>query len=335
MPAFNVLDQHNLQRLVKNLEQFASEYGHRRPAGTFVLFGNSLIDQRIVERNPGLATAILDKHRQLTRVTLPVTADEVRLQRNARIYGLDRRKDVTVKVVLEQGKRTLFKEVRARRIVSSIIKDSGPIFVPRLLAYDRRGGNWLVEEFVSGRGFEKQDTRRLLAAVASGFYHQTARARPLSRLIGAGYLRERLEELDPLFPKISPESKWPVALTHGDLVRSNVLCSADGRLCLIDWELAGVRPVAIDLAQIYRSDRDLKAEILDFLRRLDPNREAMPAAAQLALGVVHISRYIWQDRNAYARVLRGKYSMSYQAALDLANSDYRAVKDYVANLRSP
>lgn len=49
---------------------------------------------------------------------------------------------------------------------------------------------------------------------------------------------------------IARDDRLEVSFTHGDLVSSNVL-RVDGRVVLIDWEYAGVRPIAFDLAKIH------------------------------------------------------------------------------------
>jgi thiamine kinase-like enzyme len=47
-----------------------------------------------------------------------------------------------------------------------------------------------------------------------------------------------------------------VSLCHGDPVLGNTLRLRDGRLALVDWELAGVLPVGGDLAKVLLSAPD-------------------------------------------------------------------------------
>jgi aminoglycoside phosphotransferase (APT) family kinase protein len=89
-----------------------------------------------------------------------------------------------------------------------------------------------------------------------------------------------------------------VGLCHGDLNRDNLLCAEDGRLWLIDWERAGVIPLAQDLGRLYVIDPKLKSAILDLLGSLDPAREALSPVHQLALGAAfelfkHIRSRAW------------------------------------------
>jgi hypothetical protein len=328
------MDSGTLNYLVSSLKRFAAEYGCSGPAETFIVYDDTLIGWHRVQADAGLQMRILNRHRQLIRITLPFTADKITVDRNARIFGFDRRKDRTAKILMKPPARPFFGDVRARRLIASLLAGDAPITVPRLLAYDRKHAGWLVEEFVEGTWVSRGDAPALLAAlIAAGFYQSTARLRPVGRL-GYGFLAKSLAELDPLFPKITDGALWPVGLTHHDLHDGNVLRTTDGRYCLIDWEQGGVGPVAIDLAYVYRLNPDLKAAVVRFLQQLDPKGLGLPAELQLALGVVQLSRPVWQDRQVYIEDARKGDSCTYEEAVGRFNRDFQGIKDYLAFLRS-
>jgi thiamine kinase-like enzyme len=71
----------------------------------------------------------------------------------------------------------------------------------------------------------------------------------------------------------------PRTLVHGELYASNVLLAGD-RVCVVDWELAGVGPGVLDLAALTAGLADDDASVLAETYRLA--REEPPDAKELA-----------------------------------------------------
>ena len=93
-------------------------------------------------------------------------------------------------------------------------------------------------------------------------------------------------------------ARAPVSFGHGDPLASNALVAADGRLTFIDFEFAGLYPVAADLALlgIWLSRHDPPAE----QRCADAARAAGHLAAYRAMRVLWLAREqrLYRDRIA-------------------------------------
>lgn len=156
------------------------------------------------------------------------------------------------------------RSVRAARLVAEhrpglapAMRDHGTLFSGRTA--------YLVEEVVEGRTprtpTEVAATMTLVAAELAALQRAVGvMSRPLSAVVNPAF-HERwrgVVEDGHIPPKLAArvdrllarDELLEVSFTHGDLVSSNVLRVGDG-VVLIDWEYAGTRPVAFDLAKMH------------------------------------------------------------------------------------
>ena len=151
----------------------------------------------------------------------------------------------------------------------------------RLLAIERINGRVLTEvgeiETWCGVASWLADAHRRLgplrsprlvrwdAALVAMWWERAARLRP-DRTV-ARVADRRIEVAQRLL-------STPVGLIHGELFASNVIVASDGRVCPVDWELAGVGPQLLDLAALVAgrwSEGDREAIAREY-------RAAMPEA---------------------------------------------------------
>jgi hypothetical protein len=125
------------------------------------------------------------------------------------------------------------------------------------VAEPERGRYWLVVERVDGTPLYQAGLER---------WHEVARwlARLHERFAGTP-ASEKLVRYDRAYFELWPEragvrppgyeavvdrlAGLPTTLVHGELYPSNVLLAGD-RVCVVDWELAGVGPAVLDLAAL-------------------------------------------------------------------------------------
>ena len=58
--------------------------------------------------------------------------------------------------------KSLFAEIRAGAWRAQPLDHEGPVFLPRVLDYDRARGKWVVEEFVKGVASTREDMPALV-----------------------------------------------------------------------------------------------------------------------------------------------------------------------------
>jgi hypothetical protein len=94
---------------------------------------------------------------------------------------------------------------------------------------------------------------------------------------------------------------------HSDLNKSHIgFCKSDGRIVIIDWGAASVKPIGYDMARLAEIQFEVGPDFLDVavnaMHQLIGSvgtRETMPAERQLILGVFHRLKW-WLDRNRAA-----------------------------------
>jgi hypothetical protein len=168
---------------------------------------------------------------------------------------------------------------RERRVRAQIAGIDAYRTPPILRHGEQDGVDYLLEPAVFGR-HPSGDRQRLEAAVELGGSLAQAYViggldeRPLSASVHPEF-RARLEAAfaDPglvwdaswgakastmtrLFRLVDRDRTLPVAVTHGDLVASNVIRGEDGRHHLVDWEHGRRQPVAFDLVKLLLSSGD-------------------------------------------------------------------------------
>jgi Phosphotransferase enzyme family len=173
------------------------------------------------------------------------------------------------------GRKLLVKDLspksltaRARTAKPDFLKDPArEIFVyrellagtgaPELVAYDEERG-WLVIEKVDAvELYQVGDVDRWAEALTwlARFHERfagTPHREPLLRYDGAffGIWPERARlELPGYDDVVERLAQLPTTLVHGELYASNVLV-APGRVCPVDWELAGIGPGVLDVAAL-------------------------------------------------------------------------------------
>jgi hypothetical protein len=265
-----------VQQIVSRLNQFAGDCGIAGASQRYFLSGKQLLREDLAAR-AGIPGGVA--------VFLPFAAERITIKTNLRVFGLARLPRLTAKVMLiSHGARpSVLRDVRGRRIAAEHLK--GRIRVPTVRHYDRRGANWLLEDFIAGEIAAAADLGSFIGTYAQQFILPLARMR---RIRGAPRVRPLVDVLEyslrSLFPKIGTEAVWPVAYSHNDLNPDNLLKTADGGVQVLDWELSGVAPIAAELGQVYLRSPESRELILAILAAVDPERIGLPPHHQLALG---------------------------------------------------
>jgi hypothetical protein len=339
------LDNETAVRLVDRLKEFAAEYG-ATGRGIYILYEDKLIHEAQIARDVRLLPKILNRHGKLTKIELPFVADRIETKTNARIFGFKGRRGIvaTVKILMRHSGRSfatrdfgnsLFADIHARRLAAPGLKRAGPIFAPQVYDYDRKRGRWIVEEFVPGKRAKRHDIVRYAPFIdLEKLYGKSTRMKRVLRRRSTRKFAEWLKALDPEFPQPSEEDVWPEGLIHSDL-RGNMWCSADGRLCLIDWELARIAPVANDLVSIYFLNPDLKRFVFEWLRRLDPEKKAIAPEIQLGLTLMRYASDLMENPPQYVADLMADNRMGHAEALAQYEEDKAGVRNFLNFLRTP
>jgi hypothetical protein len=267
--------RYSLRQVVAALAGFRPGEDVLGPPGDYVVSGQTLVPRSPTGIKPSAS------------VRLPFSARLITIKSHARIFGLNGDESITAKVAVRPVKpgESFFREVRARRLAAALLGGS-PLAVPLVRRADPARG-WVIEEFVEGDRAGATDVPRLLAE-AHRIYGPTRRFRLVAGSAHSRWLFARLKTiLDPIAPRLAeppPGSVWSVVLTHGDLGVHNMICGADGRLWLIDWEKAGFNPVAMELGRLYVEYPHLKQDFLALLARLAVPGPVLSPEQTLALG---------------------------------------------------
>jgi len=156
-----------------------------------------------------------------------------------------------------------------------LVEDEGR----RLLAIERVRGRPLTEvgelaTWCAVAAWLAVAHRRLAAARTPRLVQWTA------ELVGRWWERATLVEPDPVVASVAERSSdlaarlllAPIGLLHGELFASNVIVGDGGRVCPVDWELAGVGPQLFDLAALVAGrwpDADRRAIALAYRSEMD------------------------------------------------------------------
>jgi hypothetical protein len=336
------LDNEQLPRLVDGIKRFAVEFGIAGRPVAYVLFGNMLINEKQLSRDPVLLPKILNRHGRLVRAGLPFDCDRIETKSNARVFGLKHRgRRVTAKILMRYSGQTLidrkyagalFGEVRARRLAAPALAATGRLFAPRVIAYDRAHGRWIVEEHVEATAAERADIIEAARQIDIGaLYKPSARLKPVHRRPPTRELIDLLAEIDPSFPQPPAGALWPEGLTHRDLP-GNVLRTPDNRLCVIDWEMAKVAPVAADLVGLHALDPTLKPRLVAALQMLDPEGAALPPLTQLAVAYMRTAVPVW-EKGWFIDSIRKATGMGHAEAIAEHATRVRTIREHLASLR--
>jgi hypothetical protein len=166
--------------------------------------------------------------------------------------------------------RTGHREVEIRRQIEGIPEYRS---APVLASGEREGLLFLLEPLVSGdhprSGAERvRACADLVPDLAAGYRATGVGDRRLSTVVHARFgqrldeafqdgalpwpedIRERGEVRHQLTRLVRGDPRVPVAITHGDLVASNIVRDAAGRHHLLDWEHGRLGPAAFDLIKL-------------------------------------------------------------------------------------
>ena len=322
--------RYELSHVVQRLKAFAADADLKHDATTYVLSDEELVAEDVVLENSALLMRILSRHRQMVKVDLPFAAERIIVAVNARVLGLRAMEGVTAKVRLPIRHRigqSFVRDCVARRLLAPAANRGG-WSIPRIHKRDGRA-TWLIEDHIDGERGNSNDFKRFVSNYAFELYSLTARLRPTVRSRHHAWLMEELSrilsDIGPGFDRVADGAQWPVGICHGDLHAGNLLKGADGRIWLVDWELAGVRPVVVDLAQLYLRIPAMKPVILDILRSLDPPGIGMPPIQQLALGsAFQLRKRSYRRASRIEEVVKIKRQSPSQAASDYDKATVRA-----------
>lgn len=173
-------------------------------------------------------------------------------------------------VVHERGRSRRPGRLLTGTAVMEQLRPVAALVIPRLYQQGARSGiEWALEELLPGRPHFRPGLDATAVELAAAMLETWARlgtdqlavtqylpaevllpvlellqSQPAGLQGDGARLAERLRRL------AGSDLELTTSLCHGDAVLGNTLRLPDGRLALIDWELAGVHPVAADLAKI-------------------------------------------------------------------------------------
>jgi hypothetical protein len=177
-------------------------------------------------------------------------------------------------------------EVKNRRIVEEI----GILRAPKIIAKDFNARcPFLMEEFVTGRiPYRRRDfallSQTLLPSLQRHYATFGVSSAPVKSCFGEDFY-EKVEQATELLPwdqnwrdrrqflsaidsLANSEKQMTLSFCHGDLSVGHVAVSDDGRIYLLDWEGAKIRPITFDLAKIERTCRTNQIRLYDDCARL-------------------------------------------------------------------
>lgn len=248
-----------------------------------------------------LAKAVLRKRRIPKLFHLPFQCNSIRIKHNLRIFGFGPSKDLSVKIAVNSALRvgSLYREIKARKLLNN----KQLSFIPSIVEYDPKG-KWVVDELITASNNISYADKagEFINKHALSFYQATARAKPLRR----SFNLEAIKETPEIFAnKVDLDHKWPVALCHGDLSPGNMLLDNNNQLYLVDWELAGVRPVAFDVLNIFIKYPEYRNNILAMLNDLSSEKE-LDSNLQIGLALANYIYDIKQNMERNINYLIGR-----------------------------
>lgn len=218
-------------------------------------------------------------------VLLPLTASKIEIRNNIRIFGCGREGSWTAKLSLDGSLRSggFHRELYARNLLSSASDIT--IEIPKVFFADPKHKRWIIEEEIFHARRDKTLIDKFVATHARSFYGLTSKIKRLGDCAVQGLRVASMPwpaKLEDRFDK-----HLPVALCHGDLTSNNMLERRNGQLVVVDWELAGVRPVGFDLRHVFRDQPQLREPVLKLLSALgEQSSGCMTATEQMAIALV-------------------------------------------------
>ncbi len=317
---------HDLNYLISQLTKFNSEYNSaNKSIYRYILLGESIHPLKTIIRHPKrLAKLILRKRNMPVIIRLPFCCNSIRIKNNLRIFGYGSNSNFSVKIAVASSYRkgSLFREIKARKILSNYQLD----FMPKIIKYDRNG-KWVVDELL----LEPKTTTKANKAqefiyyYALPFYSATSRLHPLHK----SFRRETIKDMpEIIFKNIDFNHRWPVALCHGDLSPGNMVRHNNGQLYVVDWESSGVKAVAYDVSKIYTDFPELRIKVLDLLKEISYEQGIDPKH-QIGLALANKLSNIEQGRLVKYNLDRG---LSKQDAIKKKNDSVSMYQNLLSEL---
>lgn len=179
---------------------------------------------------------------------------------------------VTIKAS-QSGHDRLQREVENRRIV----EDLRHLRAPKILHHDLTAQcPFLIEQYVDGRIALRRTDQTLLRQTLLPDLQRHYEAFGVScKAIKSWFGRDVDEKIESAAEQLSWDPSWrdrqqfmsvvrrlaesdkqfTLSFCHGDLSVAHVAVSEDGKIFLLDWESAGVQPIAFDLVKLARTCR--------------------------------------------------------------------------------
>ncbi|MCB1385267.1 MAG: hypothetical protein KDJ80_04950 [Nitratireductor sp.] len=186
------------------------------------------------------------------------------------------------------GERHHFREIRMLRSFAG-----EPDIMPPLAAADP-AGRWLVLDFVSAarKLSAEEQADVFLRKIAPRYYRRWGvKPKPTARLLrhrhDAAAIEAEAGRLGLALPADWADGKLAWTITHGGGICEEVIETAEGKAFLLDWEKAGLDPIADDLLQVFEYAPE---DTLALFASLNPPGALAPQV-QLAVALALRSRY--------------------------------------------
>jgi hypothetical protein len=269
----------DLDAVVERLRAFGQAYDGAGDPARYVVAGDALLNEQRVLAVPSLPAEITARHGRLITVDLPLSAPAILARSNLRVMGLGPNGDRCARVQMRHGQTSIRREVRARQIALGLGLRS--LVVPAVLA---RGQGWVVDQQVGGHHAREPEMLRFIQTALPAFHAGTVRMRPFRGPYALGALVADVKGFAGEFTPSAANGAWPVALCHGDIAPTNLLCTEGGSFALVDWERARVMAVAFDFARVCIEFPATAAPAIQALRRMTGKSGVAPEV-QLAIGL--------------------------------------------------
>ncbi len=316
---------HDLNYLISQLTKFNSEHNSAgKSICRYILLGESIYPFKTIIRHPKRLAKLILRKRNMPVIRLPFCCTSIRIKNNLRIFGYGSNNNFSAKIAVASSYRkgSLFREIKARKILSNYQLD----FMPKIIEYDRNG-KWVVEELlIEPKATTKASkAQEFIYCHALPFYSATSRLHPLNK----SFRRETIKDMpEIILNNIDFNDRWPVALCHGDLSPGNMVRHNNGQLYVVDWESSGVKPVAYDVSKIYMNYPELRIKVLDLLKELSYEQGIDPKV-QIGLALANKISNIKQGRLVKYHVDRG---LSKQNAIEKMNDSVSMYQNLLSEL---
>jgi hypothetical protein len=240
------------------------------------------------------------------------SAEAIRIKSNGRAFYLKTGRACSVKFLLAgKGRRpqNLRNEVETRLMLSA----GGLLNVPEIFSYGIESSPYYIcEELLCGRRGRPEDAplicEQLIPQLTAVYRQQGWNVRSAGEVVEPAVLLPRIEcamrlvewRSQWILPAeflrhaertMAPGNSLICSLGHGDFSLSNTLITSSNRIYVVDWEMAGQRPVLFDLRKVLRHVPAAKPILRGNLEQLtsgraEVDRPTLSVDQQLFLGAL-------------------------------------------------